>query len=364
MTIRELTGFLESIAPPFLQESYDNAGLIVGDPNSEITKALVSLDCTEDVVEEAVQKGAGLVIAHHPIIFKGLKRLTGSNYVERTVLKAIKNDIAIYAIHTNLDHVAHGVNAKISEVIGLKNTRILSPKENLLRKLVTFCPHAQADQVRQALFDAGAGHIGHYDECSYNLEGFGTFRAGEQTAPFAGKKGEQHREPEVRIETVYPVWQESRIVNALLAAHPYEEVAYDLYPLSNVHPQAGAGMIGELETTRPLTTFLKQVKTKMKAGCIRYTRPVSDQVRKIAVCGGAGGFLLKEAIRAGADVFITSDYKYHEFFDADGRIVIADIGHFESEQFTAEILIEKISKHFPNFAALLSKVDTNPVYYI
>lgn len=364
MQLKELIRFLEQLAPPALQESYDNAGLLTGDAEAEVTKAILSLDCTEEVIEEAIREKAQVVIAHHPIVFRGLKRFTGATYVERTILKAIRNDIAIYAIHTNLDHVPAGVNAKICEKLGLEGREILAPKEGFLRKLVTFCPHAQAETVREALFRAGAGHIGNYDECSYNTEGYGTFRGGADTHPFAGTPGRQHREAETRLETVYPVYLERQVIEALVASHPYEEVAYDLYPLANAHQMTGAGMIGELKTETSLLTFLKQVKEKLHAGCIRYTRPVRDRVKKIAVCGGAGGFLLQDAIRAGADVFVTADYKYHEFFDAGGKIVIADVGHFESEQFTGELLMEEISKQFPNFAALLTKVNTNPVNYL
>ncbi|QEC51264.1 dinuclear metal center YbgI/SA1388 family protein [Anseongella ginsenosidimutans] len=364
MLLQELTGFLESLAPLSLQEDYDNAGLITGHPGQEVSKAIISLDCTEAVIEEAVSEGAEMVIAHHPVVFRGLKKLTESTYVERTVLSAIRNNIAIYAIHTNLDHVPGGVNAKICEKLGLRETRILSPKTGMLKKLVTFCPHAQAEALRAGLFEAGAGHIGNYDQCSYNLEGYGTFRAGPGTQPFAGGQGRQHREPETRIETIYPVFLENKLLAALFRLHPYEEPAYDIYPLANTWGQAGAGMIGTLPEEVPLRHFLEEVKGKMRTGCIRYTRPVKETVQRIAVCGGAGGFLLRDAVRVEADVFITADYKYHEFFDADGKIVIADIGHYESEQFTGELLRENISKQFPNFAALLTKVNTNPVNYL
>src|SRR5690606_35811478 len=364
MLLHELTDYLESLAPLALQEDYDNAGLITGDPRQEISKAIIALDCTEAVINEAIAVGAEVVIAHHPIVFRGLKKFTGRTYVERNEMQAIRNHIAIYAMHTNLDHVSDGVNAKICEKLGLQNTRILAPKTGMLKKLVTFCPHEQAEDLRTALFSAGAGQIGNYDECSYNLEGFGTFRAGAGSQPFVGEQGSRHRAPEIRIEVIYPEFLEGRIVNGLLQAHPYEEPASDLYAIGNSWPQAGAGMIGELPDETPLMEFLKQLKYRMQAGCVRYTRAVKEKVRKVAVCGGAGGFLLKDALRAGADVFVTSDYKYHEFFDAEDRIVIADIGHYESEQFTGELLREKISKQFPNFAALLTQVNTNPVNYL
>ena len=363
MKLAQLTAYLESLAPLAYQEEYDNSGLIVGRPEQEISQALISLDCTEAVVDEAITTGCQVIISHHPIIFKGLKKFNGKTYVERVVEKAIKNDIAIYAIHTNLDNIMTGVNARICETLGVTNTRILAPKHNLLKKLVTYVPLAQADQVRNALFHAGAGQIGNYSECSFNAEGTGTFKGDENSDPYVGEPGIRHREEEVRIETVYPANLESKIIMALVLAHPYEEVAYDLYALTNQHQQIGSGMIGELETPMDEDDFLAEVKEKMHAGVIRHTAFTGKQVKKVAVCGGSGGFLLKQAIAAGADIFITADYKYHEFFDAEGKILIADIGHFESEQFTQQLLYEIIQKKFVNFAVRLTKVNTNPVKY-
>ncbi|POY35623.1 Nif3-like dinuclear metal center hexameric protein [Solitalea longa] len=364
MTLNDLSIFLEQLAPLAYQEDYDNAGLIVGNPQQEISKALISLDCTEAVVDEAIAAGANLIISHHPIVFKGMKRFNGNSYVERVVMKAIKHDIALYAIHTNLDSVSDGVNAKICDKLGLVNRSILSPKQGKLKKLVTFCPTAQADDVRNALFSAGAGHIGNYSECSFNSDGTGTFKGDSSTNPFAGTPGELQLEAELRIETIFPSHLEGKVISALLKAHPYEEVAYDIYALNNSFSTVGSGMVAELEEAMNTLDFLAQLKQTMGAGVVKYTDIVKSKVKKIAVCGGAGGFLLKDAIRAGADVFVTADYKYHEFFDADGKIVIADIGHFESEQFTSELLLEKLSEKFPTFAVLLSRVKTNPVNYL
>ena len=365
MKLAELTNYLESLAPLTLQEDYDNSGLIVGHPDREIQQALVSLDCTEAVVDEAIAKHCQVIISHHPIVFKGLKKFNGKTYVERVVEKAIRNNIAIYAIHTNLDHIKTGVNARICETLGLKNCHILAPKSGLLKKLVTFVPHAQAEQVRNALFKAGAGHIGNYSECGFSAQGNGSFKPGEDADPYVGTPGQRHTEPETRIETVYPASLESKILMALFLAHPYEEVAYDLFPITNQHQEVGAGMIGEVEHITAEKTFLQHVKWKMNASVIRHTAYTGKQVKKVAVCGGAGGFLLKQAIAAGADIFITADYKYHEFFDAEGKLVIADVGHFESEQFTQHLLCEIIQKKFTNFAVRLTEINTNPVkYYI
>ncbi|SFC01555.1 dinuclear metal center protein, YbgI/SA1388 family [Parapedobacter composti] len=363
MLLRELTAYLESVAPPAYQESYDNSGLLVGDPSREVHRALISLDCTEAVVDEAIALGCDVIVSHHPIVFKGLKRFNGNTYVERVVMKAIKHDIALYAIHTNLDNVMGGVNGKIAERLGLQHTAILSPKEGLLNKLVVFVPESHAEQVRDALFAAGAGHIGNYDECSFNVQGFGTFRAGDGANPFVGSRGERHREPEVRVEVVYPAAHERAVLLGLFEAHPYEEVAYDIFRLQNPYAQVGSGLIGQLETPMAETDFLRLLKERLGARVIRHTAFRGREVARVAVCGGAGGFLLGQAIRSGADVFVTADYKYHEFFDAEGKIVIADVGHFESEQFTQQLLLEIIQKKFPTFAVRLTGIDTNPIKY-
>ncbi|MEO6522633.1 MAG: Nif3-like dinuclear metal center hexameric protein [Mucilaginibacter sp.] len=364
MKLAELTSYLESIAPLAYQEDYDNSGLIVGKPDMEISQALISLDCTEAVVDEAIAKGCQVIVSHHPIVFKGLKKFNGKTYVERVIEKAIKHNVAIYAIHTNLDNVENGVNARICETLGLQDCRILAPKQGLLKKLVTFVPTSHADKVRAALFNAGAGHIGNYSECSFNAEGTGTFKGNANTDPFVGEPGKNHQEAEVRIETVYPSNLESKILMALFMEHPYEEVAYDLYPITNQYQNIGSGMVGELEHPMSEADFLQFVKYKMNASVIRHTNLRGKSVKNVAVCGGSGSFLLKHAIAAGADVFITADFKYHEFFDAEEKIVIADIGHFESEQFTQNLLVDFITKKFTNFAVRLTEVNTNPIKYL
>jgi len=363
MKLSLLTDYLESLAPLAYQEDYDNSGLIVGKADQEVYQALISLDCTEAVVDEAIASNCQVIISHHPIVFRGLKKFNGKTYVERVVEKAIKNNIALYAIHTNLDNVLTGVNSRICETLGLTNTRILAPKHHLLKKLVTYVPAAQAEQVRNALFHAGAGNIGNYSEASFNAEGTGTFKANEDANPYVGEPGIRHTENEVRIEVIYPATLESKILMALVLAHPYEEVAYDLYSLTNPNQQVGSGMIGELEIPVNEEYFLSIVKDKMRAHVIRHTALTGKHIRKVAVCGGAGGFLLKQAIAAGADIFITADYKYHEFFDAEGKILIADIGHYESEQFTQQFLYEIIRKKFATFAVRLTEINTNPVKY-
>ncbi len=363
LSINDIIEELETIAPNSFQEEYDNSGLLTGQLNTLVTNALICLDCTEEIIDEAINKKCNLVIAHHPIIFRGLKRLNGNNYVERTLIKAIKNDIAIYAIHTNLDNVlVNGVNSKIAEKLGLQNVKILDSKTEMLAKLITFVPTNMAEVLRKSLFEAGAGNIGNYDSCSFNTEGTGTFRGNKNSKPFVGKIDELHCENETRIEMIFPVHIKDKIISALLASHPYEEVAYDIILLENNWPKVGAGIVGDLNTEMSTKDFLKLLKDKMNLTGIRYTS-FNKSVKKIAICGGSGSFLLKKAIGSEADVFITSDFKYHEFFDAEKKIMICDIGHYESEQFTPELIFEIIRKKFPNFAPILTGTNTNPVNY-
>ncbi len=361
--LHHLTAHLETLAPLHYQEDYDNAGLIVGNPEQSVTGVLVSLDTTEAVVDEAVARGCNVIVAHHPIVFRGLKRFTGRTYVERTVIKAIKNDIAIYAAHTNLDHVTGGVNTKIAEKLGLQNPQILAPKVNTLTKLAFFIPVADTDRVLDALFAAGAGRIGNYERVSFRAEGVGLFTPTPGATPAIGRVGQPETVTEHRAEVLLPTHLESRVVAALKRAHPYEEVAYDLYPLKNANAGVGAGMIGTLPKPLAETEWLAYLKAAMNLTVIRHTPLRGQMVQRVAVCGGAGGFLLNDAIRAGAGVFVTADYKYHEFFDADGRIVICDIGHYESEVFTKELLQDWLTAQFAPLPVLQSATNTNPVQY-
>jgi len=363
MQIAVILAHLESIAPLAYQENYDNAGLLTGNGDWECSGALVTLDATEAVVQEAIFRKCNLIIAHHPIIFGGLKKITGKNYVERTVISAIKNDIAIYAIHTNLDNVREGVNGKMAAELGLVNGRPLLPKEATLQKLFTFVPPAHLETVRNAVFSAGGGEIGQYSECSFTTEGEGSFKGGQGTSPFVGLPGLRHEEKEVRLEVILPAYLSSRVIQAMIRAHPYEEVAYDLMALSNTHPGVGSGLIGELPEMMGESEFLDRIKQVFRLQVIRHTPLTGRPVKKCALCGGAGSSLISKALAAGADFYITADVKYHEFFDADGRLVIADIGHFESEQFTIDLLFDILREKFPNFAVLKSDSKTNPVNY-
>lgn len=361
--ISEVISYLEEIAPPSYQESYDNATLITGNPSNLVEGIICTLDCTEEVVQEAIQQGANMIVAHHPIVFKGLKSLTGKNYVERTIIKAIKNDIAIYAIHTNLDHISTGVNKRICDQLELTHTKILQPKKSLLNKLVFFVPEESKEEVLQSVHKAGAGNIGEYSDCSFQSKGTGTFTPSETANPAIGKKGTQEQVEEIRIEVIVPSHKMSRVVKAMKNAHPYEEVAHYIHAIENENQEVGAGMYGELHQTMTGEAFLDHLKESMDLKVIKHTAIIDRPINRVAVCGGSGIFLLEAAKRAKADVFVTSDVKYHEFFDAENDIILCDIGHYESEIFTKELLYELLSQNFPNIALYLTKVVTNPTSY-
>jgi dinuclear metal center YbgI/SA1388 family protein len=364
MKITEVTKLLENRFPLSLQESYDNSGLIIGDSSWEINAALITVDITEDIIDEAIQKKASLIIAHHPIIFNGIKKINGKNWIERSIIKAIKNNIAIYAIHTNFDNLIDGTNQYLAKKLNLNNQKTLRPIKGNLLKLVVYCPSDYAEKVREALFEAGAGQIGNYENCSFNIDGMGSFKAEKNANPFVGKIGQLHYEKETRIETILPKHNKNQVLAALLNSHPYEEVAYDLYALENGFTQSGAGIIGDLTTPVDAEIFLKNIKDITGSQCIRHTKIKKEKIKKIAICGGSGAFLISDAKSALADIYLTGDIKYHEFFEADDKMIIADIGHYESEQFTKEILYEILKENFPTFAFLKSDINTNPINYL
>jgi len=363
MKISEIISVLENLAPSLYQENYDNAGLLTGNSMWECSGALITLDATESVIEEAIAKKCNLVVAHHPVIFAGIKKINGKNYIERSIIAAIKNDIAIYAIHTNLDNLLSGVNGKIADKLGLINRNWLSPLSSTLRKLFTFVPFDYAEKVRKAIFDAGAGHIGNYSEASFNVEGTGTFKAEHGANPFSGKIGERQFEKEIKIEAIFPRHLQDSVVRAMIKAHPYEEVAYDVVGLENTNSNWGSGLVGELPEASSEKLFLGRLVEVFGVPVIRHTKLNNRPVKKVALCGGAGSFLIPNALAAGADFFVTADIKYHQFFDADNCLVIADIGHYESEQFTVELLYAILREKFPTFAVLKSDTRTNPVNY-
>lgn len=361
-TIREIIATIEDFAPLALQESYDNAGLQIGDASLAATGVLLCVDVTEAVVDEAIERGCNLIVAHHPLLFRPLKRVVGANYIERVVMKALRNEVAIYAAHTNLDAVA--VNHRWAQMLGLTDVEVLQPAADMLYKLVVYVPTAHADAVSQALCQVGAGCIGNYDCCSYVSQGIGSFRAGKNTHPYCGKKEELHHEPESRVEVVLPRYLQSRVVRALMAVHPYEEPAYDLIPIANDYNRAGMGVVGNLPQPIEATALLQQVKGALKCGSIRHNAAPDTLVKRVALCGGSGSSLIGNALAAGADIFITGEIGYHPFFGYENKLVLAEIGHYESEQHTKEIFYEVITKKFPNFAPYYAKVETNPIKYL
>lgn len=364
LKIKDIIKEIEEYAPLPLQESFDNAGVQVGDVNREAKGALLCLDVTEEVLDEALELNCNLIISHHPLAFKPFKSLTGKSYIERCLMKACKYDLVIYAAHTNMDNARGGVNFKLAELIGLQNVRILSPQKQALLKLVTFVPEAYADLVRTTLFNAGTGCIGNYDSSSFNLHGKGTFRANEGCHPFCGEIGKLHHEPEVRIETILPAFRQATVLRALLSVHPYEEPAYDFYPLVNTWEQAGSGVVGELPEEEDEIFFLQRIKDLFHVGCVKHSALTGRPIREVALCGGSGAFLIQDAINYGANVFITGEAKYNDFYDVEDQILLAVIGHYESEVCTKEIFYSVISKKIPTFALHLSNVNSNPVKYL
>ena len=364
MKIKDVTNYIEELAPLAYAEDFDNVGLLVGNYQTKVKGVLVTLDTLEETVDEAIAKNCNLIISFHPIIFSGLKKLNGNSYVEKAVLKAIKNDIAIYATHTALDNSNKGVSAKICEVLGLQNTKVLIPKKGIVKKLTTYIPKDYLEKVRKALFEAKAGNIGNYDHCSFTNIGEGTFKGNENSNPVLGKKGELQKEEEIQLTITFEQKNEAAILEALFENHPYEEVAYEITTTENVHQNIGMGMIGELEKPLEEKDFLVYLKKTMQTDCVRYSNLLHKKIHRVAVLGGSGSFAISNAIKEKADAYVSADFKYHDFFKAENKILLADIGHYESEQFTKRLLVDYLTKKFSNFAIVLSEKSTNPIYYI
>lgn len=364
MQIQDITNYIEKLAPLSYAEDFDNVGLLVGNYSTEVTGVLVTLDTLEQTVDEAIEKKCNLIVSFHPIIFSGLKKINGNSYVERVVLKAIQHNIAIYATHTALDNSNNGVSAKMCEVLGLKNAQVLIPKNEVIKKLTTYVPFTEASNVRKELFEAGAGNIGNYDNCSFNFEGRGSYRGNEKSNPIIGKQGELRFEEEVCISVIFEARLEDKILKVLFDCHPYEEVAYEIVTLDNFNQSIGMGMIGEFPSEMEEKEFLKLAKNTFKTDCVRHSELLGKPVKKVAVLGGAGSFAIKNAIRSKADAYVSADFKYHDFFQADKRILLTDVGHYESEQFTKNLLTDYLSEKFSTFAIILSEKSTNPIHYI
>ncbi len=364
MKIKEILNYIEEIFPLEYQENYDNCGLLIGNDDVLANGVLICFDITLNSVQEAIESNCNLIISHHPFIFSGIKKINSNSTQDKIINNAIKNDIAIYAIHTNIDNSKHGINNYFGELLQLKNIKILRPLEDDLYKIAVFCPEDSAAVVREAMFNAGSGNIGNYDSCSYNSNGFGTFKANEFANPYVGNINEIHFENEIKIETIVPKIHLNKVINAIIKTHPYEEVAYDVYSLKNKNSNYGAGIIGNLNQSVDLTHFLELLKDKLSLSVIKHNGlRKSAEIQSVAYCGGSGAFLIPDAIKQKADIFITADLKYHDFFDHKNIIILADIGHFESEQFIQDILFDVLTKKFPKFAVLKTKISSNPVKY-
>ena len=363
MIVQDVINHLEELAPLAYAEDFDNVGLLVGDKTQKVTGILVTLDTLEAVVDEAIEVNCNLIVSFHPIIFKGLKKLTGKSYVERVVMKAIKHDIAIFSIHTALDNALQGVNNMICNQLELTNKRILIPQNETIKKLTTYVPKNEAEHLRAALFNVGAGNIGNYSDCSFNVEGYGTYKGNEDSNPTKGQKNKTHIENETKITVTYAKHIETQILETLFKSHSYEEVAYEITTIENKNQNIGMGMIGEFKESMDESSFLNHIKTKMDATCIKHSSFINKKIKKVAVLGGSGSFAIQAAKANGAEAFVTSDLKYHDFFTAENNILLADIGHYESEQFTKNLLVAYLTKKITNFAIILSQINTNPVKY-
>jgi dinuclear metal center YbgI/SA1388 family protein len=370
MQVKDVLSILNEMAPRNYAEDFDNTGLLVGQLNAKITGIMITLDTLETVVDEALENDCNLIVSFHPIIFSGLKKLTGNSYIERVVMKAIKQDVHIIAVHTALDNAWNGVNAKICEKLHLKNRAVLIPQKGTIKKLTTFVPVQQANEVRTALFEAGAGSIGNYSNCSFNILGKGSFQGNDESNPTVGNKGQTHFEEEMQLGVTFPKHLEQKVTKALFASHPYEEVAYEITTLENNNQHIGMGMVGELASKMDGEAFISYIKRHMDITCVRHSRNLEKPIAKVAVLGGSGSFAIEAAKAAGADAYVTADLKYHDFFKAEDRILLCDVGHYESEQYTKELLHDALTKKITNFApalpasrVLLSKINTNPISY-
>ena len=363
MHVKDVLALINDWSPLSYSEDFDNTGLLVGDPKAQVRNILVCLDCLEAVVDEAIAKDCNLIVSFHPIIFSGLKKITGKSYVERVVLKAIKHDIAIIAIHTALDNAWDGVNARFLEALGATKEAILIPKQGVIKRLSTFVPQAEASALQDALFQAGAGAMGDYSECSFITEGIGSFKPNTSANPSIGTKGERHLESESKIQVIFESDKQAAVLNALFNTHSYQEVAYELTTLEIPHNRMGMGMIGTLPEPISEANFLKRLQTNMNAKGIRHSATLDKPIKRIAVLGGSGAFAIDAAKAAKVDAFVSADFKYHDFFKAEGQLLLADIGHYESEQYTKNLIVSNLSKKITNFAVILSEINTNPIIY-
>ena len=363
MIVKEVINYLDEFSPFCYAEEFDNVGLIIGDYTQKVNGILVTLDSTESVIDEAIKSKCNLIISFHPIIFNDIKSITTNTYVERVIHKSIKNNISIIAIHTSLDNSIKGVNSAICKKLDIKNYKILIPKERTIKKLTTYIPSENVAKLKSEIFKIGGGSLGKYDNCSFSYKGLGSFKGNKKSNPKIGNKLTYTEIEEVCVNITFLKHLEKEVVKALKENHPYEEIAYEINTLENSNQNIGMGMIGELASSMDENKFLSFLKKKMKSKLIKHSKKIGKKIAKIAVLGGSGSFAIENAINSGADAFVTSDLKYHDYFKAENKILLVDIGHYESEQYTKNLIFNFLTKKIPNFAIVLSKTNTNPIMY-
>jgi len=363
MTCGEIIKILETWAPREISLERDNPGLQVGSGKNIVKNILLSLELTMDVINESIAKECNLIITHHPLIFHPVKSLDFQRDKNSMLIeKLIKNDLTLFSAHTNLDFTKNGVSFELAKMLGLKGIDFLVNLSANQYKISVFVPGDHVEEVADAIFNAGGGIIGEYSRCSFRTGGTGTFFGSNKTTPFLGEKGKQEQVSEIKLEAIADSWKLGGIISAVINAHPYEEPAYDIYPLKNKNINYGMGAVGELDKQLGREEFLKYVSEKLKAKCLKYTSGKSESIKKIAVCGGAGTELLKEAVQSGADAFVTADVKYHTFHDAQGKILLVDAGHYETEIHVLNQIEKELSTAAENnFKIFKYSGSTNPV---
>ncbi len=367
MKVNDIHSILAAWAPKEIAWERDNVGLQVGDPEANVRGVLVCLDCTEQVILEARKQKADLIVSHHPLLFRAPKSITTADETGRAIRALIENKTNLYSAHTNLDFTAGGTSFAIAEALRLKNVEFLRKSYEVDKKIVTFVPRLHTQKVRNAMAEAGAGIIGNYDYCSFGIAGTGSFRGNSAANPAIGTKGKLESAEEIRLEMIGKQWNTEKIVKAMIAAHPYETVAYDIYPLQNASTEFGMGIIGTLKQPMGLSSFLQLVKKQLNARVLRRTTALNNVVQRIAACGGAGGELVDTAIAQHADVFITADVRYHDFHHATGKITLIDAGHFETEHPVVNAVVRKLNTEIRKLGQRIpvraAKTSTNPIYY-
>lgn len=365
MTIKEVTQFLESRFPLYLQEDFDNCGVQCGNVNNEISGAMVCFEMTEKIIDEAISKNCNLVISHHPLILKrGITKIVPSDRVGAMICKALANNMVLYSMHTNIDSGEGGGNDVFAEKLGLSDVKVMAPVKGLYRKLVVNVPAEHSEKLKEALFKIGCGQQGNYQKCSYSTLGKGQFEPNGEAKPFIGTQNNLEKVEEERIEMIYPAYLQHAVIQAIYENHPYEEPAFDLFSLENTERKVGLGRIGELPEEMDCKEFFSYLKEKLNLEHLRYCGDEGKKIRRVAVCGGGGAGFIDTAIALNADAYVSGDFKYHDFFKSHSGTVLVDIGHYEGECFIKNIIFNLLKEKFTTFAVLSSEFENLNVKYI